>query len=401
MKKQLHCAIAVAMAAAATVPWQIMNKGEGDATPQDGSWYRINNMDADDPTAPLEIEIYGEIGSWGKTAAQFLAELKAADDGKRQIVVAINSVGGEVGDGFAIHNALQRLGERVTARIDGFALSSGGVVAMGAHKVQMHDNAMLMMHNPWAWAAGDSEEFRKLADIMDQMLEGIIASFKHRPNLTVDDAELRRMINAETWLTAAEAKDMGFVDEVLSGAGSLRNSAGLRVLNRYRNMPDSVRAQVEKEPEQPTEPDVPATDDPATTDPQNSDDPEKAALAALAVAECSKAGIADHAAVIIKASGLKDEAAVMAAVKQAKDVKALCVLAKQAAMAPDLIKACATVDVARGKLFDKLVANSGQVELTNHPKVDDQPAPSAKAVDPGAVYAKRRNQQTASKGAQA
>ena len=64
-------------------------------------------------------------------------------------------------------------------------------------------------------------------------------------------------------------------------------------------------------------------------------------------------------------------------------------------------QACATVDVARGKLFDKLVANSGQVELTNHPKVDDQPAPSAKAVDPGAVYAKRRNQQTASKGAQA
>ena len=82
-------------------------------------------------------------------------------------------------------------------------------------------------------------------------------------------------------------------------------------------------------------------------------------------------------------------------------MKALCVLAKQADMASELIKAGATVDTARSKLFDKLVANSGQVEITNHPKVDDQPAPSAKAVDPGAVYAKRRNQQTASKGAQA
>ncbi|BDX19685.1 ATP-dependent Clp protease ClpP [Halopseudomonas aestusnigri] len=401
MKKQLHCAIAVAMAAAATVPWRIMNKGDGAAGPQDGTWYRFNNLAAEDQTTPLEIEIYGEIGSWGKTAAQFLEELKAADDGKRQIVVAINSVGGEVGDGFAIHNALQRLGERVTARIDGFAISAAGVVAMGAHKVQMHDNAMLMMHNPWAWAAGDSEEFRKVADIMDQMLEGIIASFKHRPNLTVDDAELRRMINAETWLTAAEAKGMGFVDEVLTGAGSVSNTTSLRILNRYRNMPESVRAQVEKEPEQPADPDVPPTDEPTTTEPQNSNDPDKAALAALAVAECSKAGIADHADVIIKASGLKDEAAIKAAVKQAKDVKALCVLAKQAGMAPDLIKDCATVDVARSKLFDKLVANSGQVEITNHPKVDDQPAPSAKAVDPGAVYAKRRNQQTASKGAQA
>jgi ATP-dependent protease ClpP protease subunit len=399
MKKHWQHIIAMAMAAAALLPWRIMNKGSGSRS-SDGGWYRINNAGTEDASQPLEIEIYGEIGDWGKSAEQFLAELKNADDGQRPIVIAINSIGGEVGDGFAIHNALQRLGERVTARIDGFALSSAGIVAMGAHRVQMHDNAMLMMHNPWTWAAGDSEEFRKIADIMDQMVEGIVASFQHR-QLSIDEAELRRMINAETWLTASEAKDMGFVDEVLTGAGSVSNTTSLRILNRYRNMPDSVRAQVEKEPEQSADPDVPPADEPATTEPQNSNDPEKAALAALAVAECSKAGIADHADVIIKASGLKDEAAVMAAVKQAKDVKALCVLAKQTDMAADLIKASATVDVARSKLFDKLVANSGQVEITNHPKVDDQPAPSAKAVDPGAVYAKRRNQQTASKGAQA
>ncbi|MEO1817748.1 head maturation protease, ClpP-related [Pseudomonas sp.] len=399
MKKHWQHIIAMAMAAAALLPWRIMNKGSGTRS-SDGGWYRINNAGTEDASQPLEIEIYGEIGDWGKSAEQFLAELNNADDGQRPIVIAINSIGGEVGDGFAIHNALQRLGERVTARIDGFALSSAGIVAMGAHRVQMHDNAMLMMHNPWTWAAGDSEEFRKIADIMDQMVEGIVASFQHR-QLSIDEAELRRMINAETWLTASEAKDMGFVDEVLTGAGSVSNTTSLRILNRYRNMPDSVRAQVEKEPEQPADPGVPPTDEPTTTEPQNSNDPDKAALAALAVAECSKAGIADHADVIIKASGLKDEAAVMAAVKQAKDVKALCVLAKQADMAADLIKASATVDVARSKLFDKLVANSGQVEITNHPKVDDQPAPSAKAVDPGAVYAKRRNQQTASKGAQA
>ena len=103
---------------------------------------------------------------------------------------------------------------------------------------------------------------------------------------------------------------------------------------------------------------------------------------------------------IIQASGLKDEASVRTAVKQAKDVRALCIMAKQPDLAAGFIQDGLTPDVARGKLFDKLVANSGQVEINNHPPVDDQPAPSVKAVNPSAVYAARRNK-TASKGAQA
>ncbi|MDY1085668.1 Clp protease ClpP, partial [Pseudomonas aeruginosa] len=85
------------------------------------------------------------------------------------------------------------------------------------HRVEMADNALFMIHNPWTLAAGDSEDLRKVADMMDQAFEGIVASYQHRP-LNVDDAELRRMIDDETWLTAPEAKDKGFVDEVLGAA---------------------------------------------------------------------------------------------------------------------------------------------------------------------------------------
>lgn len=397
MNKHWQHIIAMAMAAAASLPWRIMNKGSGTRS-SDGSWYRINNASTEDANQPLEIEIYGEIGDWGKSAEQFLAELKNADDGQRPIVIAINSDGGEIGDSFAIHNALQRLGDRVTARIDGFALSSAGIVAMGAHRVQAHENAMLMMHNPWTWAQGDSDEFRKVADIMDKVLEGIVACFKHR-KLNVDDAELRRMINAETWLTASEAKNMGFVDEVLTGIGSVSNTTSLRILNRYRNMPAAVKAQMEQQ----TDPSqVPETDPAAETDPPTEPEgaPDMVALAALATAECAKAGIANHAVHIIKASVLKDEAAVRAAINRAKDIKDLCIVAKQPDMAAALIEGGVSADEARAKLFDKLVANSSQVEISNHPQVDDQPAPSAKAVNPGDVYAKRRNQQqAASKGA--
>lgn len=397
MKKQRHHMIAALAGLARALPWRIMNKGPGSGA-EDGSWYRIKNLAENAaPDDPLEIEIYGEIGTFGITAAEFLAELKASDDGQRPIIVAINSIGGETPDAFAIHNALQRLGERVTARIDGWALSAAGLVAVGAHRVQMHKNAILMMHNPWSWASGDADEFRKVADILDKFMEGIIACYQHRPNLKVDEAELRRMIGAETWLTANEAKELGFADEVLSGSGSVSNTANLRILNRYRNMPDDVRAQIENQLE-PAPPPEPSPEPDPEPEPQPAD---LVALAALATAECAKAGITDHAEIIIKASALKDEASVHAAVKQAKEIKALCVLAQQPTMAAELIKNGATPDQARAALFDKLVSNSSQFEISNHPPVDaNQPAPGVRAVNPGDVYNARRQNLTASKGVQ-
>ncbi len=392
MKKHRQYMIALAMATLAGLPWRVFNRSAG-AEKEDEQWYRIDN-NASDPGKPIEVLVYGEIGDWGITAEQFFRDLAAVDDGSRQIHVGFNSNGGDISDGFAMHNGLSRLGERCVGRIDGFALSAAGIAVTGCHKVLMADNAMFMMHNPMAWTGGDSDVFRKMADVLDQLVNGIIASFKHRP-ITASDDELRRMINAETWLTAAEAKDLGFVDEILAGSKPVTNHGDTRILNRYQNIPEVVKAVLKDEPV------VPEVDPEPDPDPEpDNDPPDMVALAALATAECAKAGIADQAQVIIQASGLKDEASVRAAVKQAKDVRALCIMAKQPDLAPDFIKDGLSPDLARGKLFDKLVANSGKVEISNHPAVDDQPAPSVKAVNPSAVYAARRNK-NASKGAQA
>lgn len=395
MKNNRHM-IALAIAAAASLPWQFMNRAAaGDAA--DGNWYRINNLEDTDKT--LEMEIYGEIGAWGVSAQDFIRDLKAADDGKRQIVVAINSVGGEIGDGFAIHNALQRLGDRVTARIDGWALSAAGIIAAGAKTVWMHDNAMLMMHNPWTFAAGDSDDFRKVADVMDQLVEGIIASFKHRP-LTVDDAELRRMINAETWLTAEEAKELGFVDLVLSGDASVSNMGNVRIFNRYRNIPDAVKAQLDAEPDpEPPEPD-PAPEPPAKDDPSEDDqEPEQiaAALAIELIAACTKEGIGNFAPHIIKASGLKSQADVQREITRAKNIRDLCAAARIPEKAEGFVSMGLTEDQSRARLFDAL-AGSGFGEIDNKGPTDN-PAPAAntRAVNPGDIYAKRKN--NAAKGA--
>ncbi len=371
---------------------RILNKVPGTAGPQAQHWYRIQAAGEGDQRS-IVIEIYGDIGYWGITAADFIRDLKAQDDGVLPVTVAINSPGGDLFDGIAIHNALQRLGERVTVRIDGACYSSASVIASGGQRVTMADNALLMIHNPWTYAAGDSEELRKVADIMDQALEGIVASYQHRP-LTIDDAELRRLINAETWLTAGEAKELGFVDEVTSGS-SIKASVGHnRVLNRYQHAPKELLAQ-QDEPPAPEPAPAPAPE--PTPEPEPPSTPEAAALAVELAAECQKAGIADLTGVLIKASGLKSQAAIKAELDRAKAVRELCIVARLPDEARGLITAGIDADGARAKLFDKLVGN-GFGEIDNTPPADPAPPPTGvKAVDPGAIYARRNNR--ASKGA--
>lgn len=365
-------------------PPRILNKGPGAAGPQDQHWYRIQAAGEGDQRN-LIIEIYGDIGFWGITAADFIRDLKAQDDGASAITVAINSPGGDLFDGIAIHNALQRLGERVTARIDGACYSAASVIASGAQRVTMADNALFMIHNPWTYAAGDSEELRKVADLMDQAFEGIVASYKHRP-LTIDDAELRRLIAAETWLTAAEAKELGFVDEVTSGSSVKASFGQNRLLNRYLHAPQELLAQQDAPPPEP-EPAPPS--DPAP-------EPDASALAAELAAECQKAGIADLTEALIKASGLKSRDAVQTELTRAKAVRELCIAARLPELAGTLIRDGLDADGARARLFDKLVGN-GFGEIDNTPPAPEPQPTGAKAVDPGEIYA-RRNQR-ASKGA--
>ncbi|TBW12653.1 Clp protease ClpP [Azotobacter chroococcum subsp. isscasi] len=366
---------------------RILNQGPGGAGPQGQHWYRIQAAGEGEQRS-IEVYIYGEIGGWGITAAQFIQALKEADDGNSPVVARFNTIGGDLFDGIAIHNTLQRLGERATASIEGACYSSGTVAATGAHRVTMADNALFMIHNPWTWAAGDSEELRKLADMLDQALEGIVASYQHRP-LTIDDAELRRLIDAETWLTAAEAKALGFVDEVSAG-GSVKACIGQsRILNRYQHPPKELLAQQD-------EPPVPEPDPASEPDPAPQPEPDAAALAAELAAGCQQAGIADLTEVLIKASGLKSRAAIQAELARAKAVRELCNAARLPDEARGLITAGLDAEGARAKLFDKLVG-SGLGEIDNTPPAPDPTPTGVKAVDPGAIYA-RRNQR-ASKGA--
>ncbi|MDH0894229.1 MULTISPECIES: head maturation protease, ClpP-related [unclassified Pseudomonas] len=393
MIKHKHLALALSIALAApacafTAEPRIFNKAGGTPDLQAEHWYSIRDL-GEGESKTIEVFIYGEIGFWGVTSGDFIRDLQAQDDGVSKVLVRFDTIGGDLFDGIAIHNTLRALGERCTARIDGACFSAGSVAACGAHRVEMADNALMMIHNPWTWMAGGSEELRKMADMMDKAREGIIASYQHRA-LNIDEAELSRMIDEETWLTPAEAKAHGFVDEVLGAGQPLASNAALgKILNRYRNVPEAARqllatADPEPEPEPPAPEPVPLA-------------PEAAALAAQLATDCAAAGLSACLPALIKASGLKSAEAVQAELTRAKAIHAACVLAKLPSEAPGLIEAGVTADAARLQLWDKLAASSGKVEIDNRPPVDDLPQNTVyQPPVPSDVYSKRRNQ--ASKG---
>lgn len=356
----------------------------------DKSWYTLQaNGEAEQRS--IEIFVYGEIGAWGVTANQFVQDLRAMDDGVSPVIVAFNSIGGDLFDGLAIHNALSRLGERCTGRIDALAASAASVAVCGAHRVVIAANAMLMIHNPYTYAGGDAEDFRRVADVLDQTLEAIIAAYKAKAP-DIDEAELRRMVNAETWLTANEAVALGLADEVGDG---LKVSACLgqgSVLQRFQHAPAELLAQLDEEPE--VEPPAP---DPAPV-------LDAAKLALMVTQGCAAAGIGNLVDSLLATTKLESEAVVKAALTKAKALHGLCVAARLPELTGEFITAGLDEAAVRARLFDKLVGSGGGFEINNSLPLDDDPAPTIKAkqVDTQSIWATRQAAQNGtSKGVRA
>ncbi len=142
---------------------------------------------------------------------QLADELKEAGDVKK-ITVRINSPGGSVFAGQAIHSILKSHKAEVIVRVDGLAASAASVVAMAGDTVIMPRNSMMMIHNPWTIGIGDENDFRKLADDLSKIRESMIAAYQDKSGMDRD--KLVEMLDEETWLTAEEAVEYGLADQL-------------------------------------------------------------------------------------------------------------------------------------------------------------------------------------------
>lgn len=216
------------------------------------SWYEMKAAASNDGHA--EIFIYDEIGIWGINAKQFVTDLNALD--VETIDLRINSPGGSVFEGNAIYNALKRHPAVITSHIDSLAASMASVIALAGETVNMAANGLYMIHEVAGGVWGTSTDMRKAADLVDKISVSLVNAYADKSGMDVADVE--QAMKDETWYSAQEALDAGFIDNITEEL----QLAACFSLDRYgyRNMPEKLPfknlAQDEPEPVFDTPPDT-------------------------------------------------------------------------------------------------------------------------------------------------
>ncbi len=173
---------------------------------KDKQWYKIQNLGGN----AADVWIYDEIGGWGVTAQNLVAELAALN--VSDITVHLNSPGGDVFDGIAIMNALRDHPAHVTVKVDALAASIASVIAQAGNTVVMGRNSMMMIHNASGYAGGEAADLRKMADLLDSTTANIASIYAERAGGKALD--WLNIMAAETWYSADEAVAAGLADEV-------------------------------------------------------------------------------------------------------------------------------------------------------------------------------------------
>ena len=182
-------------------------------------WYEIK---AAAPVAegeapkPAEVLIYGNIGDrWnedGVIASELVRDLSALE--ADTINLRINSYGGSVPDGLAIYNALRRHKATVNVFVDGVAISCASYIAMAGDTITMAKNSQMMIHAPWTFAYGNSNDMREQADILDRYAKAMASAYADKSGKTYEDALALLTDGKDHWFLAEEAVAEGFADQI-------------------------------------------------------------------------------------------------------------------------------------------------------------------------------------------
>lgn len=163
------------------------------------------------------ISVFDVIGQdyWtgeGVTAKRIAAALRSI--GERDVVVNINSPGGDMFEGLAIYNLLREHPGKVTVKVLGVAASAASIIAMAGDEVQVARAGFLMIHNAWIYAAGNRHDFRDYADYLEPFDASMADIYVARSGQ--DLAAVQKMMDGETWIGGSAAIEQGFADVLLA-----------------------------------------------------------------------------------------------------------------------------------------------------------------------------------------
>lgn len=219
---------------------------DGNAKPHERFW-TIRDQSAENG-GEVEIEFFGVISEYSWWGDEITPELLKNDlkekAAGRPVTLLVNSPGGEVIAASVIRTILQEYSGKVTADIVGLAASAATVMVTGADHIRMRESALFMIHDPSGLAYGNIDEIKAFITLMTTVKDGIIDTYETKTGM--DREKLAKMMSNETWMTAREAKDYGFIDEVVTGsikkAQPSAYSAGFaNCLNSYMHVPESLK----------------------------------------------------------------------------------------------------------------------------------------------------------------
>lgn len=174
---------------------------------------------------------------------RFASGLERGDE----LVLHINSVGGDVFAGFTIAEMIKDLSNKgipTTAVVDGLAASIASVIACACDKIKMYESSFLMIHNCWSVVQGNADELRKEAEMMDQ-IDSAIRTFYHK-HFALTDKELEKAMDAETWISGEEVGEWKLDCEVIPSEKQYKIAACLNKMN-FNKVPKALRTIMENE----------------------------------------------------------------------------------------------------------------------------------------------------------
>ncbi len=194
--------------------------------------------------ANVQINILGEISD-GLNG--FLNLKYRFDEAEGQdIELVINSGGGSVTEGMAMADLISSYPNEKTTTGIGLVASIATVVLLAGKKVKMTENSFMMIHRPWSYSVGNSDELEATAELLDKMEEKLLDIYVNAVNKRKGEEmnlrkKIKKMMAAETWMTAEEAKDFGFIDEIVKTGEKKIDILPLQSsLNKFQNVPAAL-----------------------------------------------------------------------------------------------------------------------------------------------------------------
>ena len=197
---------------------------------------RGKNFEIKNEDSVSHIYMYDAIGGyWGIEPENFIKQLNEIDT--PEIVLHINSPGGDVFDARAIATAIKQHGSVISAQIDGLCASAATYISAACKSVSMADGGFYMVHEGWTLAMGNKNDLSKTVALLEKVDNSIINDYERKTGQSRD--QLESWMKDETWFSAEEAKEHGFVDLIIEEEGVSNTSKW--DLSAYANTPKNLK----------------------------------------------------------------------------------------------------------------------------------------------------------------